>query len=148
MTTQAAIIAEARTWIGTAYHHQASCKGAGTDCLGLILGIYRAVIGPLGQVVPPYSPDWAEANGRETLAEAARLHLQEITLAEAGPGDVLLFRWGPSLPAKHCTLLVDGAADAGGTIIHAYGGVRVCEVPLGQHWAKMIAYAFRFPEAP
>ncbi len=146
MTNPAAIIAEARTWIGTPYHHQASCKGAGTDCLGLVLGIYRAVVGPLGEPVPPYSPDWAEASGRETLAEAARRHLAEIPAAEARPGDVLLFRWKPDLPAKHCAILVGGAADAGGTIVHAYNGVRVCEVPLGQHWAKLIAYAFRFPQ--
>ena len=33
-----AIVAAARTWIGTPYEHQASCRGAGTDCLGLLRG--------------------------------------------------------------------------------------------------------------
>ena len=36
--------AEARAaairWLGTPYHHQASVRGAGCDCLGLIRGIY------------------------------------------------------------------------------------------------------------
>ena len=31
------IIAEARAWIGTPYHHQAALKGVGCDCLGQIL---------------------------------------------------------------------------------------------------------------
>jgi cell wall-associated NlpC family hydrolase len=35
------IIAEAFGWIGTPHHHQASAKGAGCDCKGLIWGIAR-----------------------------------------------------------------------------------------------------------
>ena len=35
------VVAIARAWIGTPYEHQASCLGAGTDCLGLLLGIWR-----------------------------------------------------------------------------------------------------------
>jgi NlpC/P60 family putative phage cell wall peptidase len=140
MTTAKQIIAEALSWQGTPYHHQASCKGAGTDCLGLVLGVYRACIGPLAEAVPPYTPDWAEAAGRETLAEAARRHLLEIPPADAQPGDVLLFRWRPRYPAKHCAILT-----APGRIVQAYDGVLVGEVPLGPHWSAMIAYAFRFP---
>lgn len=33
------IVARARAWIGTPYEHQASCRGAGTDCLGLLRGL-------------------------------------------------------------------------------------------------------------
>ena len=39
--TRAAIVAEARAWIGTPYRHQASLKGIGCDCLGLLRGIWR-----------------------------------------------------------------------------------------------------------
>jgi hypothetical protein len=35
------IIAEARSWIGTPYAHQASVKGIGCDCLGLVRGVWR-----------------------------------------------------------------------------------------------------------
>ena len=31
-------IAEARSWLGTSFHHQASVKGVGCDCIGLIKG--------------------------------------------------------------------------------------------------------------
>jgi len=39
------IVAEARRWIGTPYRHQASLIGVGCDCLGLVRGIWRAVVG-------------------------------------------------------------------------------------------------------
>ena len=38
-----AIVEIARSWIGTPYEHQASCAGAGADCLGLLRGIWRAL---------------------------------------------------------------------------------------------------------
>jgi cell wall-associated NlpC family hydrolase len=37
------IVALAREWLGTPYHHQASLKGVGTDCVGLVRGIWREV---------------------------------------------------------------------------------------------------------
>ena len=148
MSTPAAIIAEARAWIGTPYLHQASLRGVGADCLGLVLGVYRACVGPLAEKVPPYSPDWAEAAGRETLAEAARRHLVEIDPAAAEPGDVLLFRWKVTLPAKHCGILTAGTVGAAeARMIHAYNGVNADEVPMGPHWAGRVAFAFRFPRA-
>ena len=90
--TRADIVAAARTWIDTPYRHQASCKGAGTDCLGLVRGVWRDIIGDEPEPVPPYTPDWAEAMATETLLEAARRHLIEISIGEAERGDVLLFR--------------------------------------------------------
>ncbi len=62
------IVAAGRGWIGTPYRHQASLKGVGADCLGLVRGLWRELIGPEPEVLPAYSPDWAEAGGRETLA--------------------------------------------------------------------------------
>ena len=42
---RAAIVAEARGWIGTPYRHQASLKGVGADCIGLVRGVWRAFHG-------------------------------------------------------------------------------------------------------
>jgi NlpC/P60 family putative phage cell wall peptidase len=61
------IVAEARSWIGTPYHHQASLKGVGCDCIGLVRGIWRAAIGPEPEAMPAYSRDWGEAAGAESL---------------------------------------------------------------------------------
>jgi NlpC/P60 family putative phage cell wall peptidase len=72
------VVAEARLWIGTPYVHQASVRGAGCDCLGLLRGVWRGIYGTEPELPPPYSADWAEASGQETLAEAARRYLIEI----------------------------------------------------------------------
>ena len=70
--TRTDIIAEARAWIGTPYRHQASLKGVGCDCLGLVRGVWRALHGGEPERTPAYAPDWAEASGVEALAQAAR----------------------------------------------------------------------------
>ncbi len=141
MPTANDITAAARGWVGTPYRHQASLKGVGCDCLGLIRGVWRDIYGDEPEAAPPYSPDWAEASGGETLAEAARRHMKEIAIADAAPGDVLLIRWRNHLPAKHAGLLVSG-----GRMVHAQEGVGVAEVSLSNWWRRRIAFAFRFPE--
>jgi NlpC/P60 family putative phage cell wall peptidase len=134
------IVAEARAWIGTPYRHQASLKGVGCDCLGLVRGVWRALIGAEPQRPPPYSRDWAEASGAETLAEAARAHLLEIDPAEFSPGDVLLFRYRAHYPAKHAAILAAPAL-----MVHAHDGAAVTEAALAPWWRRRLAYAFRFP---
>ncbi|MBX9989043.1 NlpC/P60 family protein [Phreatobacter oligotrophus] len=137
MRRRTAIVAAARGWIGTHYRHQASLRGIGCDCLGLIRGVWRELIGPEPETPPPYTPDWAEAQGRETLALAAGRHLLAIPMAEAQPGDVVLFRWRDHLPAKHCAILSGPA-----TLIHAHDGAAVAEVDFAPWWQRRIAFAF------
>lgn len=133
------ILAAARDWIGTPYLHQASVKGAGCDCLGLIRGIWRDLYGVEPETPPPYSPDWAEAGGKETLLSAAQRHFAPIPIIEAGAGDLVLLRWRPALPAKHAGLLTGPD-----TLLHAHDGAAVTEIPLGL-WRRRIAFSFRFP---
>jgi len=136
------IVAEARAWIGTPYRHQASLKGVGCDCLGLVRGVWREVLGPEPELPPAYSADWAEASGRESLAQAARRHLVAAALDALQPGDVLLFRWRASLPAKHAAILV-----APDRMVHAHDGVAVREVYFAPWWRRRLAFAFSFPGA-
>src|SRR5665213_1310025 len=98
------IVAEARAWIGTRYRHQASLRGVGCDCLGLVRGVWRNCIGDEPEAPPPYAPDWAEATGDETLAAAALRHLIPVALTDFKPGDVLLFRWRDGFVAKHVAI--------------------------------------------
>ena len=140
MLTRAAIVAEAVSWIGTPYRHQASLKGVGCDCLGLVRGVWRAVYGGEPEEAPAYTPDWAEALGRETLAEAAARHMADAPMGEALPGDVLLFRWRKNLPAKHAGILVEA-----GRFVHAHQGAAVAFAALSPWWRRRVAYAFRFP---
>jgi NlpC/P60 family putative phage cell wall peptidase len=134
-----AIVAHARAWIGTPYHHQASRIGVGTDCLGLIRGVFRALYGHEVQPIPGYARDWAEGAGEETMLVAARRHLVEIQPTAAIAGDVLIFRYRQPYVAKHAAIL------AGPTIIHAIEGAPVSEVPLTDWWHRRIAGAFSFP---
>lgn len=142
MPARSTIVAEARSWIGTRYRHQQSLKQVGCDCLGLLRGVWRAVYGAEPEAVPAYTSDWAEGSGEETLLRAAQRHLVEVpTPFLAMPGDVLLFRWKPHLPAKHCALLV-----AERRIVHAYDAAgRVAETSVSREWENQIAGVFSFP---
>jgi NlpC/P60 family putative phage cell wall peptidase len=138
--TQDLIVAEARRWIGTPYRPQASLKGVGCDCLGLVRGVWRVLHGEEPERVPAYSRDWAEASARETLAEAGARHLVPVARESMQAGDVLLFRWRSGLVAKHAAILTPDV-----TMIHAHDGAAVAEVAFAPWWRRRLAYVFRFP---
>ena len=39
MLSRTDVVRESRKWLNTPFHHQASVKGAGSDCIGLIKGV-------------------------------------------------------------------------------------------------------------
>lgn len=135
-----AIVAAARAWIGTPYRHQASLPGVGCDCLGLVRGVWRELIGPEPQALPPYTPDWAEAGLEDTLLQAGEAHFTRVERDNHRAGDVLLFRFRDNLPAKHV-----GIATAFGRMVHAHDRACVAEVALIPFWRRKIVCAFRFP---
>ncbi|PJE26970.1 putative phage cell wall peptidase, NlpC/P60 family [Pseudooceanicola antarcticus] len=137
------VVQAARGWIGTPYLHQASLKGAGTDCLGLLRGVWREVLGQEPAAVPAYTPDWSEPQRQERLWSAARRHLLPREGAPQ-PGDVLLFRMRAGAVAKHLGILAQGGAYP--TFIHAYSGHAVLESPLSQPWRRRIVASFAFPD--
>lgn len=136
-------LAEARQWLGTPYLHQASCKGAGTDCLGLLRGIWREIYGREPCCVPAYTADWSEPTGQEMLMVAAQDLLLPVPPGEACPGDVLLFRMRQGAVAKHLGVLAQTGEEA--AFIHAYSGHGVVLSPLSAPWRRKIAAIFRFP---
>lgn len=138
--TRNSIVAIARTWIGTPYHHQASLKGAGADCIGLVRGIWRELFGREPEPLPAYSGDWAEATGREAMLHAAGRHLVPIEPAIIREADVIVFRLRTDAVAKHVAVVSDL-----GRMIHAQEGAPVCEVNIGPWWRRRIAGAFSFP---
>ena len=140
---QALILAEARDWIGTPYLHQGSTKGAGTDCLGLLRGVWRATLGVEPEVPPPYSEDWAEPARREVLFHVAERWLFRKPLDESGLADVLLFRMCDGGIAKH--LGIQSEIGAFPRFVHAYTGHGVVESPLSRPWQRRIVARFAFP---
>lgn len=136
-----AIVQAARDWIGTPYVHQASVKGAGTDCLGLVRGIWREFHGVEPEVLPAYTPDWGEVGGIELLLGGAGRLLRPAPDEE--PGDVLVFRMRAGAIAKHMGILAQTGKQA--SFVHAYDRHGVVESPLSAPWRARIAGRFRFP---
>ncbi|RKQ70914.1 NlpC/P60 family putative phage cell wall peptidase [Litorimonas taeanensis] len=138
---RARVISETRLWLDTPYQHQASERGAGSDCLGLIRGVYRSLYGSEPIAVPPYTPDWAERSGKETLLEAAKIYLKEIPLHRTQPGDVLIFRMHPGALCKHMAILTSP-----NMITHAYWGRAVVDSYFVPYWNRRWVSSFAFPE--
>jgi len=137
-------VALARGWIGTPYVHQGSTRGAGCDCLGLLRGIWRELVGAEPETAPAYTADWSEASGDERLWRAASRHLIEKLPDTESAGDILLFRMRGRGVAKH--LGIAGNVGAKPSFIHAYTGHGVIESPLSVPWRRRIVARFEFPE--
>ena len=140
MNARFEIVLAARDWIGTPYRHQMSVKDAGTDCLGLLRGIWRELYGFEPELPPAYTPDWDEVARGDVLLSAARRHLTERGDDKIEAGDVLLFRMRPGVVAKHL-----GVATGEATFVHAYSGHGVIENALSSPWRRRIAGVFSFP---
>jgi NlpC/P60 family putative phage cell wall peptidase len=134
------VVAVARSWLGTPYHDQASVRGVGCDCLGLVRGVWRELYGPEPMPIPPYSRDWGETGSREPLAEAARGVMLELPVGGLVSGALMLFRMRSGAVAKHC-----GIVTAPDRFIHAYERTGVVEVALDAAWQRRVAFVFLFP---
>jgi len=108
---RAAVIAEARTWLGTPYHHAARIKGAGADCATLPAEVYAAagVVPPV--VIGHYPPDWHLHRSTERYLVHVTANAREVP-APTGPGDFVLYRWGRAF--AHGAIIVEWPV-----IIHA-----------------------------
>ncbi|MCQ0971877.1 peptidase [Paracoccus sp. TK19116] len=138
------VVDMARRWIGTPYIHQHSANGAGTDCLGLIRGLWRERYGSEPEVAPAYTPDWGECGREEVLLAGALRHLRPVHAAAVEvPGEVLLFRMRQGGVAKHLGVLSETGEHA--AFIHAYDRHGVVESPLSTPWRRRIAARFLFP---
>jgi cell wall-associated NlpC family hydrolase len=121
---RSAIVAEARTWIGTPFRWGQATKGRGVDCKGLLWGVARE----LGR--PEAQSEFAQFVGYRDKTDVRHL-LKGIgalfnRVKEMRPGDilVLIVGWQP----QHIAIYAGG-----GKIIHTARGIgQVREVPLGK----------------
>lgn len=108
--TPADLVAEARTWVGTPFVWQASLKGVGADCKGLIWGVARELGLPEASSV--YA---AVADYRRVVPVPLLLKGLAATFTRAPDpqsGDVLLMTMG----GQPCHL----GFHAGDAVIHTY----------------------------
>jgi NlpC/P60 family putative phage cell wall peptidase len=134
----------ARAWIGTPYQHQASLQGCGTDCLGLLRGVWRETYGTEPEEAPPYPEHFGELGGTELFEEALTRNLIRIPTGSEQIGDVVLFRLRARAIARHVGFL---AKHPGGfcSIVHAFSAHGVVESPLTSAWRSKTVRFFRFP---
>jgi NlpC/P60 family putative phage cell wall peptidase len=98
------IVAEARTWIGTPYHHKAHVKGHGVDCAWMPIEVYRH----FGFIPPDFDPghyasDWYMHKSEEIYLRQVEKFGRRIEAAK--PGDFALFKLGRC--ACHGAIVID-----------------------------------------
>ena len=133
------IIAEARSWLGTPWHHQASVKGVGCDCIGFVRGVAERFLGPIPMELD-YAPTWHLYRAEPRMYLGFRKRCEEIHPADALPGDILLFGVGKG-PAHHCAYFAPRG------LIHCYREAgRVVEHALSPEWQARVRHGFRWSE--
>ncbi len=144
MTQAHNIVTQARTWLGTPFHHQARLKGKGCDCLGLIVGVVDELglrdrhgqpLAGYDEVTYSKEPDGAYLTQKLTAL------LDEAPVAQAQPGDLALFtvRDNP----QHLAFLTDYEGGLG--MIHCYAQARrVVEHRLDNDWKSRLVKVFRW----
>lgn len=111
---RAAVVAAARGWIGTPFHHAAQVKGVGVDCVHLIAAVYEEAGVTAHVEIEPYSVQVMLHKADETVIAYLLRYGREIAEAEAQPGDVVLYRVGRSY--AHAAIIVDWPT----RIVHAH----------------------------
>lgn len=135
MTTRADIIAEARKWIGTPYHHQQRALGLGVDCVGILIGVAHAL-----NLSTFDTFDYGRTPNPDRMLALLREHMTEIAIDDAVAGDAVLFRF--TQDPQHLAILTDG-----GRMIHAYATVGECvETDYDRAWRRRAVAAFAFPQ--
>lgn len=133
----AQLVAIAREWLGTPWHHQAGLKGVGCDCAGLVMGVAREA--GLADVSVSGYPRLPRGHELEGYCDQ---HMQRVPRAELRLGDVLAFRYGGD--PQH--LAIVGAIDGRATMIHAHAPSRkVVETILAEPWLSRLAIVYRIP---
>ena len=129
MITDADIILEARSWVGTPWKHGVARKGWGTDCGQFLIEMFKT----FGWVRPdfkvmPYNVDYSLHNTKSLMREELeRLGAQELAdKADVQVGDVLLFLNGKC--EAHTGLFIGG-----GNFVHAHVRDGVTISPLRQY---------------
>lgn len=113
------IVAEARSWLRTPYHHMAMVKGAGVDCAHLIIGVYNTC-GLLPLIEPDFYPvDWHLHRSADIYLNAICEHFEEIDESEISAGDLATFTFGRCV--SHAGIVTEWPV-----IIHADGKHGVC----------------------
>lgn len=125
--TRDELVAEARSWIDTPFLWQASVKGRGCDCRGLVLGVARELDLPEAKDLLTQRANYRRNFAGEIML--AGLEQALIRTRNPAPGDVVTFRVGTTPGPRHLAILTPDRR-----MVHCYGAgpMRVVEVPIGR----------------
>lgn len=148
--TKQQIILQARTWLGTKYHHQGRLKkskagAGGGDCIGLIIGVIDELGLQDGEGNPLSRHDefnYSMYPERGRLVGAIQKHLREVPEEKMTQGDVLLFR--TFRDPQHVGLLTEYPTGGAGLIHCNSSAGKVVEQPLSDAWLRMLTHVYRF----
>jgi cell wall-associated NlpC family hydrolase len=155
MHTVHPIVAQARTWLGTQFHHQGRLKATtehkgGVDCLGLLIGVanelgLRERRG--GQLLSAYDEtDYAWLPSGEALQAKLADVLNPIHVQDIQSGDIALFRLDGN--PQHLGILNQSDKNVF-TLIHAFAPSRkVVEVQFDDFWRRHLHGVFRVQLTP
>lgn len=122
LVSRAAVVAEARSWLGTPFVHQHDAKGVGVDCGGLIRGVSVAlglIPANYREMVPARLRGYARQPEGDLGMKLCDHYWRRIPFEQVQPGDVVLVRWGQS-PPQHGAI-VGSHPKSGLSLIHALG---------------------------
>lgn len=136
--TRDEIVDEARTWLGTPWHHQARVKHVGVDCVGVIIKVAHH-FGISDFDILDYSriPDPVQ------MKALLDQHLIPITKAEVLPADILWLRVKEDPQHLAIVSRVDPMM-----VIHAFnrrGIDKVVETHAGAFWDDRVIGCYRYP---
>lgn len=115
-TDRERVIAEAQSWLGTPFHHEARIKHSGVDCLMFLAEVYERAGIIVHVEVEHYPPDWYRHRDQERYLEGLLRYTREVEVP--APADVVIFRQGRTF--SHGAIVIDWP-----TIIHAHWGYGV-----------------------
>lgn len=145
------IVAAARGWLGTRFHHQGRLKATarqrgGVDCLGLLVGVaqelgLRSRAKGAVSLTALDNREYGHLPDGGVLREVLEAHLLPVTAGGWRAGDVLLMRFDKA--PQHLAIVTD-YPEGGLGIVHALATARrVVEHPLDAEWRGKVEQGYR-----
>lgn len=133
---RSAIVAEARTWIGTPFHHEGEIKGIGVDCAMLVRRVFLDTGVRTDAPDPrPYSAFGHLHKHDERYVDYLAPRTREVSAPL--PGDIAVWRYGRAF--SHAAIV-----SAWPRVVHAYAPVRHVEESDATIDSRLRRYPVRF----
>ena len=143
---------QARTWLGTKFHHQGRIKKTsthkgGVDCLGLLMGVAKELaLKSRDEITPLHTLDninYRAFPDSKFLRHQLKTHLYEIPKDKIKAGDIVLMNFDNS--PQHLGIISNYPSDKSKEVglIHSYAPAKkVIEHRLDKNWLEKIETAF------